>query len=99
MNEECFNYPNLQLDPEVKAIVRYRESNWFHSANEFLRRFMSAALEIPTSQPWTDVIPPNKGRNLDESLLILVHSMDVPLDDIQFLVWPGIMKLMGTKQT
>jgi FtsP/CotA-like multicopper oxidase with cupredoxin domain len=97
MNEECFNYPNLQLDPEVKAIITYQKSDWLESAKDLLRRKV-VKTAIPTTKPWADVIPPNSCRNLDEHLLIPVISQQVPPADVQVIVWPRIMKLMRTEQ-
>lgn len=92
MNQECFNYENLHLDPTSKAVVRYRRSI-FDDLIRFAKRTAGFDSKMPTSRQWDEDPNPTICMDLDYTLLEPVVPVNVPEADIQVELWAKVIAL------
>lgn len=82
MNEECFNYKNEELDPEIKGIVRYKEQLSGHRLfDDLIKRVLfkiKKNTSLPSTQKWTKSIPKDMCLDMDEADLKPIFELDAP---------------------
>lgn len=86
MNQECFNYKNEELDPEVKGIITYK-------SDRFKDLLKSRKESIPSSKKWEDTLPLDMCLDMDEKSLQPLIQLDAPEPDQTVVLWTKIVRL------
>ncbi|KAA8915962.1 hypothetical protein TRICI_001879 [Trichomonascus ciferrii] len=85
MNQECFNYKNEELDPEIKGVITYK-SNTF-------KDLLKSRESIPSSKKWEDIMSFDMCLDMDERTLQPLTHLDAPEPDQTVVVWTKIVQL------
>lgn len=85
MNQECFNYKNEELDPEVRGIVSY-QSNIF-------KDLLKSREKSPSSRKWEDTLPMDMCLDMDENTLEPLVEQDAPEPHQSVFLWTKIVRL------
>lgn len=93
MDDMNFNYLNLQLDPEVKAIITYDRNSIVYRLTEFVKRDTKRYKPNPSSKPWSEFLQPGELVTLQENSLRPLEKEKIPEADIQIVIYAKVMKL------